>query len=241
MYRLRYAFRVRRGELGWVVEVARAGDLAEFHTAVLEYFDHAIGYEFATVLHRGMPGPVAVGFCSGWRATVEARSATYGAELAEFERATIAAGGVGVDQEFLGHGFEATAYYQELVAPERGGATLFGMLVFGGEPFGAVTLGRRRRGFLQRDKDAMQQALPSITVSEVALRASRPPALAIPLSRRERDIVDYLRLGYTNADIALALGTSANTVRNQLAHLFRKLGASNRAELVARTLGASAT
>ncbi len=40
-----------------------------------------------------------------------------------------------------------------------------------------------------------------------------------------------------NAEIARALGTSVNTVRNQLRGLFRKLGASTRAEAIALSLG----
>jgi len=52
------------------------------------------------------------------------------------------------------------------------------------------------------------------------------------LTRRERDIVDLVALGYTNGEIGAALGTSRLTVRNQLANVFRKVGVSTRAELV---------
>jgi DNA-binding NarL/FixJ family response regulator len=55
------------------------------------------------------------------------------------------------------------------------------------------------------------------------------------LSTREREILSYLRLGYTNREIGLALGTSFRTVRNQLSHLFEKLGVSTRAEAVGRS------
>lgn len=49
---------------------------------------------------------------------------------------------------------------------------------------------------------------------------------------REREVADLLALGYTNREIALALASSVHTVRNQVASLFRKAGASTRAELV---------
>jgi DNA-binding NarL/FixJ family response regulator len=63
--------------------------------------------------------------------------------------------------------------------------------------------------------------------------ASRPPSdPAMSLTSRERDVIDYVRLGYRNHEIALAMDTSPNTVRNQLAAIYQKLGAANRAEAV---------
>jgi DNA-binding NarL/FixJ family response regulator len=51
------------------------------------------------------------------------------------------------------------------------------------------------------------------------------------LSRREREFVEYVCLGYTNKEIALACGISPNTVRNRLAAVYERLGVSTRAEL----------
>jgi DNA-binding NarL/FixJ family response regulator len=45
-----------------------------------------------------------------------------------------------------------------------------------------------------------------------------------------------LQLGYTNPEIARVLGTSPNTVRNQVSSLLAKVGATNRAELVGLTV-----
>jgi DNA-binding NarL/FixJ family response regulator len=59
--------------------------------------------------------------------------------------------------------------------------------------------------------------------------SARPGA---PLTRRERDVLDYLVLGYTNAEIGLACGTSPNTIKHQLQSIFRKLDAATRAEAV---------
>jgi DNA-binding CsgD family transcriptional regulator len=47
-------------------------------------------------------------------------------------------------------------------------------------------------------------------------------------------VLDYLRLGYTNREIGLALGTQERTVRNQLSGVYAKLGVSTRAEAVGR-------
>ncbi len=53
-----------------------------------------------------------------------------------------------------------------------------------------------------------------------------------PLTPREREIVAALRRGLTNKEIARSLGTSPNTVRNQIAHLAQRVGARGRAQLV---------
>jgi DNA-binding CsgD family transcriptional regulator len=67
------------------------------------------------------------------------------------------------------------------------------------------------------------------------------PSVAVPvrlactdqrLTERQREIVEHVALGHTNEEIATALGVSPNTLRNHLARVFAKLGASNRADLV---------
>jgi len=59
------------------------------------------------------------------------------------------------------------------------------------------------------------------------------------LTPRERDVLEYLCLGYTNREIALACGSSPNTVRNQLVSIFAKLGVTTRSEAVGVALGAT--
>jgi DNA-binding NarL/FixJ family response regulator len=46
-------------------------------------------------------------------------------------------------------------------------------------------------------------------------------------------VLSFLRLGYTNAQIARARGNAERTVRNQLSSAYAKLGVSSRAEAVA--------
>jgi len=77
--------------------------------------------------------------------------------------------------------------------------------------------------------------LPTLRLCDVA-RARH--AQVSGLTRREREVLDCLCRGYTNGEIALACGTSVNTVRNQLRVVFRKLGASTRSEAVALAHGA---
>jgi DNA-binding CsgD family transcriptional regulator len=57
---------------------------------------------------------------------------------------------------------------------------------------------------------------------------------ALELSAREREVLGRLSCGNTNSDIAEALEISPFTVKNHLKRIFRKIGASNRTQAVAR-------
>jgi transcriptional regulator EpsA len=54
------------------------------------------------------------------------------------------------------------------------------------------------------------------------------------LSTREREILDSLRRGMSNCDIAAALDISPFTVKNHLKRIFKKIGASNRTHAAAK-------
>lgn len=56
------------------------------------------------------------------------------------------------------------------------------------------------------------------------------------LSPAEREVVELLLSGASNAEIAHQRGTSARTVANQAASIFRKLGVGSRMELAHRLL-----
>jgi DNA-binding NarL/FixJ family response regulator len=57
------------------------------------------------------------------------------------------------------------------------------------------------------------------------------PLLPDVLTPREADVLDQLRLGHSNAEIAVALGVSIETVRTHARSVFRKLGVKGRREL----------
>ena len=63
------------------------------------------------------------------------------------------------------------------------------------------------------------------------LAQAQPPYLV--LSERERHLLGLLAEGFTNVRIGQRVHRSERTVRNQLTRIYRKLGASNRAEAVA--------
>jgi DNA-binding CsgD family transcriptional regulator len=159
------------------------------------------------------------------------------AETLPLETAALGRRGVATDTEILGEHRVRCAYFRALAAPLRGRHSLIGFLRVRGSKTAAVMLGRcgdAARAFSAAEIAHVESVLPALAIAHASY-APRPPLPG--LSRRERDVLDYLCLGYTNREIGLALGTSANTVRNQLVALFAKLGASTRAEAVALARG----
>ena len=71
---------------------------------------------------------------------------------------------------------------------------------------------------------------------EQFLVVSVPASASDPLglTDAEQDVHDRLLRGESNAEIARHRRTSARTVANQVAAVFRKLGVGSRAELAAR-------
>jgi pimeloyl-ACP methyl ester carboxylesterase/DNA-binding CsgD family transcriptional regulator len=54
------------------------------------------------------------------------------------------------------------------------------------------------------------------------------------LTAREREVVELLSRGLDNAQIGAHLGLAEKTVRNNISHVFEKLGAENRAQAIVR-------
>ena len=75
---------------------------------------------------------------------------------------------------------------------------------------------------------------PDVTFSGDEAVRRRGPAVADPVSPRERDVLDAFATGATNPAIAQELGLSPNTVKQHASSIFRKLGVRNRAEAVRR-------
>ncbi len=65
--------------------------------------------------------------------------------------------------------------------------------------------------------------------------ADRPAAVS-NLTEREREILRWVRDGRSNQAISVELGISALTVKNHVQKILRKLGASNRAQAVAKAM-----
>ena len=65
----------------------------------------------------------------------------------------------------------------------------------------------------------------------------RPGKLPASLTDAERAVAVLVLGGCSNTEIARRRGTSARTVANQLASIFRKVGVSSRAELACACAG----
>jgi two-component system nitrate/nitrite response regulator NarL len=64
-----------------------------------------------------------------------------------------------------------------------------------------------------------------------AEQRNAPASGGLPLTRREAEVLNLLRRGQSNAQIALALRVGIETVRTQARSIYRKLGVSSRREL----------
>ena len=88
-----------------------------------------------------------------------------------------------------------------------------------------------------RSPDQFRLELPCGETLLIARVAWQPPAALQQLSRSEREIVDLVLEGCSNAEIAGRRRTSVHTVANQLKAVFRKFGCSGRGELMAIVAG----
>jgi DNA-binding CsgD family transcriptional regulator len=127
-------------------------------------------------------------------------------------------------------------FFAEVIQPQGITSQLVGYLRFRDQPLAALHLCRHGpgRGFQQRELEALRRVLPMLSLIHAALPAPSPPLPASPvacLSAREAELVGAVRRGFTNREIGRLLGTSPNTVRNQLHRLFNKLGVAGRTEL----------
>lgn len=229
-------------ELAGLAEAAGdAATLEEHDHAVLERLGRLIGFDLAFFVRGAGPGPVAPGFLASVRRATAGRWHVFRREMEGFREAVRPQGGVGIDREFFGAALERQAIHDELMQPHRGRSSLVAYLTRRGTVQATLVLGRTGRStdFDGDDRSLLAALAPTLAICDAA--AGRAPAPASPevlatLTTRERDVLEYLILGYTNAEIALARGTSPATIRNQLSSIFRKLGATTRAEAVAIAL-----
>jgi DNA-binding NarL/FixJ family response regulator len=96
------------------------------------------------------------------------------------------------------------------------------------KPFDMEELGLKIEGLLSL-RDSIRRA--AIVLAEAP--GTLPDNLTGPtLTKREQDISRLLQVGFSDKEIAAALGISARTVSNILGKLYRRTGVSGRLELV---------
>jgi LuxR family maltose regulon positive regulatory protein len=97
---------------------------------------------------------------------------------------------------------------------------------------------RHRRPFLAVDPDALRQLSEATGLDvDVPLPEQRRATVGDPpvrLTPREHAVLAHLSEGSTAAKVAASLGVAPTTVRTQIRSIYKKLGASTRAEALAR-------
>jgi DNA-binding CsgD family transcriptional regulator len=95
----------------------------------------------------------------------------------------------------------------------------------------------QRRDFGERDRFVLDLLRPHLerVVDRFERRAA--PGADLPLTRREREILEWVERGKTNTEIAQILWLSPNTVRKHLENAYDKLGVRTRTAAVAQLRG----
>jgi DNA-binding CsgD family transcriptional regulator len=125
-------------------------------------------------------------------------------------------------------------FYAEVVRPQNISSQIVSWVSFRRNCSALLFVCRHGRAtpFGARHTDVMRLFLPAIGVALAAVTGP-PASLVERLSPREREMVALVAQGGRNHDVSLALGISANTVRNSIARIFKKLGVISRAEMAA--------
>jgi len=90
------------------------------------------------------------------------------------------------------------------------------------------------RRILVQPENTPQRAFVTGVLQQIEEAAPPPRNLAEPLSEREREVLQLLAAGFTNAQIAETLIVAPSTVKTHTNHILAKLGAQNRTQAVAR-------
>lgn len=220
-------------------------DLGSFRAAVLERLAREVPHDVG-LFHAFSPRvPISTAALRG--VTAERVAATMprwddlAVSLQRFVEVALGHGGLACDDEALPARGEARRAFEQLVSKPLGvRAVALLHLRRGGRIFAAVLLGRRTP-FSPSEREVLRSAIPVIALGdlfwsspsrEVSGMRERLQCLDRRLTPRQREIVEHVAMGHTNQTIAQALGLSPNTLRNHLARVFERLGASNRADVV---------
>ena len=71
-----------------------------------------------------------------------------------------------------------------------------------------------------------------VLIWSLPARNAPEPRCVVVLTRRESEVLDWLRQGKTSIEIAMILGCAGRTVDKHLANIYRKTGAHNRASVI---------
>jgi DNA-binding NarL/FixJ family response regulator len=94
-----------------------------------------------------------------------------------------------------------------------------------------ISLNRARRDFSDEELLLAELLRPHLQAGELAVRRATARAA---LTSREREVLDLVAGGATNAAVAEALVVSPGTVKKHLDNIYAKLGVSSRAAAAER-------
>ncbi|MBS2022042.1 MAG: helix-turn-helix transcriptional regulator [Deltaproteobacteria bacterium] len=220
-----------------------AGGLTDFRERMLSTLLEAIGGDSASFLE---PAPRLASQVVGVGIAAEFTT-RYLANVGRYERsnarmfAALTRGPTVDHLVYSPRERERLEFYEEVLRPQGARSLMASFVVHRGQPLGAVVLKRHGRDarFEQDDLEVLADLTPALALAEAGMRGAvwrGAPALAT-LSKREQEVAGLSRRGLSNAEIALLLGTSRNTVKQQMQRAMEKLGARNRTELAAMLAG----
>lgn len=129
--------------------------------------------------------------------------------------------------------WHATGLYQEYLKPQGGEHEIKIDLPHPADQTHVILLDRGPgRDFDDRDHLLLELIRPHLLDAVQRLRRRDVPAAAV--SPRERDVLDLVRHGQTNAEIARRLCVTESTVRKHLENVYSRLGVHSRTGALAR-------
>jgi DNA-binding CsgD family transcriptional regulator len=139
----------------------------------------------------------------------------------------------------------APTHEQLILSPEdwknfctRHEHVMTGPIVCGGKLVGTLNFARDpgSPSFNNNDLADLSALCIHLSAKIATLRSQPKPSKPIdsPLTPRELEIAELVAQGLTNGEIATQLWISQNTVKQALKRMFKKLGVSARAEMVAK-------
>jgi DNA-binding CsgD family transcriptional regulator len=167
------------------------------------------------------------------------RPAHYLPGLEKGRIAAEAGGGAYVDTEvYTSSERDALPFFADIVRPQGISSQLVVAVDFHRRSRASIHLCRhgRVRPFAREDGELLSRVAPAVALAQAAfdiagvVEAGADTVLD-GLSDRELTIATLVARGFSNRDIAGLLGTSPNTVRNQIHGIFRKVHVRSRAQL----------
>lgn len=228
-------------------EAQRGASVGEFRQRVLELLAKPIGYDIG-LFHELSP---RVPLSRAAMVNLDLAAVTHSREswdelavaLGRLRDAALARGGVATTRDTLPAKTLGRRAWDTRVAPWLGAReAMLAHLMVEGRIVSAIVLARRRTSFGADEQALMRTLVPTLSVCDALRQTVENQALRglvaelecvdQRLTDRQRELVLLVALGHTDADIAAGLGISANTVRNHLVEIRRRLDATNRAEIV---------